>query len=308
MDEMTATHTSDRTGLSLIIPSYESQLTARATFDSLRKQTFRDFETIVVDSGPSDAMERIAADFPEIRFHRSERRLLPHEARNVGIGLATNDILVFTDPDIVADPEWLEKLIGAYRQNASPTAGAVACLRKNWLDTGVHLAKFDIWLPGIKTPTVPAAPTVNFLCRRELVEQAGGFEGREMIGDTRLSWKLIQLGNNLRFAPDAIVYHDHRSTFGQLVRERFARGVEFGCLRLEWERWNNARTWMMLIASVLPVRLIKLIGRVLQSTLRAGCSFDWLRTFPVIAAGHAAWLAGESTQYWRHLHLASGAD
>src|SRR6185312_8994637 len=97
--------------VSVIIPSYESQATARATLVSLRNQTFRDFETVLIDSGPSEHVARIAAEFPEVIYHRSKRQLLPHAARNLGTDLARGDILVFTDPDIVAAPDWLEKLV-----------------------------------------------------------------------------------------------------------------------------------------------------------------------------------------------------
>jgi len=293
--------------LSVIIPSYESQATARATLESLRKQTFRDFETILIDSGPSDEVERVAADFSEVRYHRSKVRLLPHEARNVGVTLAQSDVFVFTDPDIVAAPDWLEKLMAVYDRVHGPVAGAVAGLGRDWVETGTHLVKFDLWLPRVSSCKVPTVATVNFLCTRDLLRRAGGFDGTEMIGDTILAWDLIELGETFHFAPDAVVYHDHRSSFIQMMRERFARGSDFGRLRSERENWRGSHTLRILIVSLVPVRLFKLVLRTLSSSIQAGCVFDWLKTFPVIMAGHAAWLAGESTQYWRRLQLGSAA-
>jgi glycosyltransferase involved in cell wall biosynthesis len=287
--------------VSVIIPSYESQATARATLESLRRQSFQDFETILVDSGRSDGVAKIASDFPEVRYQRSKQQLLPHAARNVGIKMARGDLLVFTDPDIVAAPDWLEKLVAAYGRSATPLAGAVASLQKGWLGTGVHLAKFDLWLPGGKRATVPVAASVNFLCTRQLLKQVGGFDGREMIGDTIMSWDLTGLGQTPRFVPDAIVYHDHRSSFVGLLRERFVRGGDFGRLRAEREDWNFGRTLAIMLASIVPLRLLKLVARTFWSAWESGCVFDWLRTIPVITAGHAAWLAGESGQYWRRL-------
>jgi glycosyltransferase involved in cell wall biosynthesis len=288
-------------GVSVIIPSYESHATARATLESLRKQTFRDFEVILVDSSRGDAVEHIAADFPEIRYHHAMQRLLPHEARNVGVKLARHDLLLFTDPDIVAAADWIEKLLGTYRDASTPLAGAVASVQRDWLGLGIHFAKFDLWLPGGGPRTVPVAASVNFLCARDLLDQAGGFDGNEMIGDTLLSWQLLRRGHDLRFASDAIVHHDHRSTFAQLLRERFVRGADFARLRSERESWNPPRTFAILVATVFPLRLIKLIARTFSACVRAGCAFDFVRTLPVIAAGHAAWLAGEVTQYWRRL-------
>lgn len=293
-------------GVSVVIASYESQATARATLESLRQQIFRDFETILVDSGPSDEVARIAGEFPEVRYHRSEQRLLPHAARNVGSKLARSDVLVFTDPDVVAAPDWLEKLIATYRRVATPVAGAVASLQRDWLETGVHLAKFDLWLPGGRPRTVPVAASVNFLCSRQLLERAGGFDGREMIGDALLSWDLIRLGQTLQFAPNAVVYHDHRTSFAGLVRERFARGADFARLRAARENWNARKTMAILAVSILPLRLVKLLARTFICSWRGECVFDWLRTIPVIAAGHAAWLTGESAEYWRRLQIVRG--
>jgi glycosyltransferase involved in cell wall biosynthesis len=294
-------HPAKGLGASVIIPSYESEATVGAMLQSLREQTFRDFETILIDSGQNDEVARIAREFPEVCYRHSQRRLLPHEARNVGIGLARSDLLVFTDPDVVAGPDWLKKLIASYRSRPGPVAGAVAPLQRKWLQSGTHLAKFDLWLPGGESRTVPVAASVNFLCSRHLLEQAGGFDGGEMIGDTLLSWDLIRLGQKVHFAPDAIVYHDHRSSFSQLLGERFVRGADFGRLRAEREKWSFPRTVAVLIVGILPLRLSKLVGRTFMCSWRAGCVFDWCRTIPIITAGHAAWLAGENVEYWRRL-------
>ena len=286
---------------SVIIPSYESHETIAATLASLRKQTFEDFETIVIDSGRSDEVAAIARDFPDVRYHRSVDRLLPHEARNLGVSLAQSDILVFTDPDVVTAPDWLEKLLATYRTTNRPVSGAVDSLQRSWLKIGIHLAKFDLWLPGGPVRDVAIGPTVNFLCPRQFFDEAGGFDGREMIGDALLSWELQRLGHIPRFSPDAIVVHDHRSTFSQLLTERFVRGADFARLRMRNPDWSTARTVVTFCASVLPVRLTKLVARSVICSARAGCLRDGLRTLPSIISGHAAWLAGEVSQYGRRL-------
>src|SRR3954469_22734128 len=104
-------HSANGTRVSVIIPSYESQATVRATLQSLRRQTLRDFETILIDSGHTGEVAQIASEFQEIVYHRSKRRLLPHEARNIGAGMAHSDVLGFTAPGVVAAPEWLGEII-----------------------------------------------------------------------------------------------------------------------------------------------------------------------------------------------------
>jgi GT2 family glycosyltransferase len=126
-----------------------------------------------------------------------------------------------------------------------------------------------------------------------------------MIGDTLLSWELVRLGQTLRFAPNAIVYHDHRSTFRQLLRERFARGADFARLRMRKTAWKTVYTIVTLVASIVPLRLAKLTVRSFICCVRAGCLGDYFRTLPIVIGGHAAWLAGEISQYWRRLFPAT---
>ena len=87
--------------LSIVIPAYDSHATLGGCFEAIGKQTFREFELVVVDSGPSDESERIVRrDFPWVRFERAPGRLLPHAARNRGVEISSAEVIVFTDPDI----------------------------------------------------------------------------------------------------------------------------------------------------------------------------------------------------------------
>lgn len=287
--------------VSVIIPAYESHHTAAAALASLRAQSFRDFEVILVDSGSTDGVEHIAERYPEVHYHRSPKRLLPHHARSIGVGLARAELLVFTDPDIVAASSWLEELLRTYRVVEGPVAGAVRSLQRSWRGVGIHLAKFDLWLPGGRNRSVPIGASVNFLCSRELLREAGGFNGQEMIGDTLLSWELVRRGHKIAFATSAVVDHDHRSTVARLVRERFVRGADFARLRSEQADWSAARTLATLTVTILPLRLVKLMARTLRRCADAHCLGDFFMTLPIISLGHGAWLAGEASHYWRRL-------
>lgn len=287
-------------GVSVVIPAYESQDTIAATLESLRRQTFRNFEIIVVDSSPGDAVERLVPpQFPEVRFVRSPTRMRPDVARNEGVRHARAPLLVFTDPDVVADADWLEQLVDAHERWGGPLIGAVTCLNEGWLEIGIHLAKFDLWLPGGSPRKVPVGPTVNFLCSREDFDRVGGLTANEMLGDTLFSWDLIEAGRTLTFLPAARVAHDHRQSFAAFVRERFQRGGDFARLRMRRHGWTAGRRCVELGATVLPVRFLKLLGRGARCACRSRQMGDFLRTLPIVAAGQAAWLAGEARTYAR---------
>ncbi len=108
--------------LSVVVPCYNGgkfldQLTA-----SLARQTFRDFETIVVNDGSTDplTLKKLAALAPGIRVLNQENRGLS-AARNAGIAAASADIVLVLDCDDQLEPAYLAKTLAALQAN--PAAG-----------------------------------------------------------------------------------------------------------------------------------------------------------------------------------------
>jgi hypothetical protein len=62
--------------------------------------------------------------------------------------------------------------------------------------------------------------------------------------------------------------------------------------------WRLPRVLAMTAASILPVRLAKILLRVLRNAAGAGLLGSYLITFPVVATAHAARLAGEVAGYF----------
>jgi GT2 family glycosyltransferase len=290
-----------RPAVSVVIPAYESQRTLAGCLEALCRQTFRDFETIVVDSSPGEAAEvtdRIVREgFPAVRFERGERRLLPHAARNLGVERSRGGLLAFTDPDVYARPDWLERLVAAHRATGEPVAGALACHGGRWLDQGVHLCKFSKWLPGGAPREVDMSPTANMLLSRSQFEAAGGFPGEEFLGDVTLSRSLRNRGHRLGLEPRAVVEHHHLHTLGSFVEERFTRGRMYGHLRLDGLGGGRGTALAWLAVTVLPVRLARILALVGRHASRSGQTGRYLVTLPLVAAGHAASLAGEAAAY-----------
>ena len=79
------------------------------------------------------------AEFPEVTYERSARRLIPHEARNRGVELARGELLVFTDPDCVPHPDWIRRLVRVHDAGHPIVAGAIEDAGSKWFDRGVHL-------------------------------------------------------------------------------------------------------------------------------------------------------------------------
>lgn len=284
------------------MPIYRAEATLRRSLESIRRQTTRDFELVLVDSGPDSECRQIASEvYPEANYLKLDARRLPHDACNLGIGRSSGDILVFTDPDAYAEPDWLERLLGTYYHFGGAVVGAVGCHEPRVIDLGAHLCKFDKWLPGGSTHLLEEGPTVNFLIGRPLFERFGPFPAANWHADTDLSWRLRQAGVEIRFEPKALVYHHHLHSWPSLLAERFTRGMVYADF---WpDPVSASRTRLVLLAarSFLPLRLFSQLLRVWSHARASGMAGAYLRSFHIVSSGLYAWLLGETLTYARRL-------
>src|SRR5262245_53825606 len=88
-----------RPQFSVIIPTHNRLCLLQRALGSVRNQTFRDYEVIVVDDGSSDGTwNYLGSLVPFIKALRQENRG-PGPARNLGATHATGSYLAFLDSD-----------------------------------------------------------------------------------------------------------------------------------------------------------------------------------------------------------------
>jgi GT2 family glycosyltransferase len=99
-----------RPKVSIITPAYNAGAFLRPMLVSASRQTFGDFEHLVVDDGSSDETAAIAEEFaaadPRVRVIR-QRNLGASAARNAAIACAAGDYFALLDADDVWMPEFL---------------------------------------------------------------------------------------------------------------------------------------------------------------------------------------------------------
>ncbi len=278
--------------VSVVIPAYHSHATIGACFSALGRQTRPPDEIIVVNSSAESATVAIVKEqYPKVIFEQSPVRLLPHAARNRGVELASGEILVFTDPDCEAEPDWLASLLAGVATGHRCFVGAMDIGRNTWWQAGVHLCKFHPLLPGLAAGPREHACTANACYTRALWQQIGPFPRGVFCGDGVLSWRAAKAGQAPRFLPGAVVKHDHDAGILNLCRQRFRRGQEYGRVRMELAGDARRRVWLSLLLS--PAALPWVLARAAADARRAGWSMRFLSTFPVQVMGHALWGLGE---------------
>lgn len=286
--------------VSVVLSAYNSDSTIALCLDSLRRQTFQDFEVIVVNSSAEDRTRSLVeTDYPEVVFKQSPQRLLPHAARNAGVESARGRILVFSDPDCVAHTDWLEKLMAAGDGDTRIVQGAMGLYGSSWLARGIHLCKWHALLPGLPAHSLWLVATGNALYPRELFDSVAPFEGDLFCGDALLSWRAVENGAELWFDPAAVVEQIHDGGLGSLCWERWRRGLEFGELRMAREDWTLGKTLLML--ACLPALVGLVLVRTFLASLRTGWLGRFIVTLPVHLAGSAAWVLGEAWAQLRRI-------
>ena len=103
--------------ISVIVPVYNVELYLDECINSILRQTFTDFELILVDDGSSDKSGMICDEFGKkdariTVIHKKNGGL--SSARNAGLDIAKGDYISFIDSDDWIDNSFLEKLLDGY--------------------------------------------------------------------------------------------------------------------------------------------------------------------------------------------------
>ncbi len=110
--------------VSIIVPVYRAQAYIAETIAMVRKQTYHNWELILVDdASPDDSAKLIqnmidekSAETERIRLIRKEKNEGAAKARNTGIALAQGRYIAFLDADDIWFPDKLEKELAFMKQ------------------------------------------------------------------------------------------------------------------------------------------------------------------------------------------------
>jgi len=169
-----------RAAVSVVVPAYNAAATLPSTLQSLRRQSLRDFEAIVVDDGSTDDTSAVARKFaaadPRFRAIAKSNGGVS-SAYNRGLRAATSDWLLFLDADDLLRPRALEHLLASAR--ALPGAGVAVggAVRLDSRGRVWRSPRFDLSEPFARLAYECAIPAIHSaLVRRDLALEIGGFD------------------------------------------------------------------------------------------------------------------------------------
>lgn len=271
--------------VSVVVPSFNAARTINACLDALlAQQTAARYEIIVVDSSTDDTAARIAACAPRVMLVRSEQRLPPGPARNLGIARARAPILAFTDTDCVVAPDWIEAIRSAHREHDAAGGRIFNGTPESLCGTALYFTEF-VEFGGGPARRVASMPSCNISYKRTLLDRYGPFPdvawGEEYILNHRLP-------EGVWFSPAIRVRHLNRTGCNEALRH--ARKVGHGCA-LSRRATGQTRLLFRLrpLALLLwPYRLAKIAA----CAMRTGQLTSLLFSAPVLVVQLAAWTLG----------------
>jgi len=171
------------------------------------------YEVLVVDNGSTDGTRQLAAAHPRVTQVLLERERGPYAARNAGIAAARGEVVVLTDADCRAEPDWLHAGMRAIEDGADLVGGAIVQDRDPsasvWAryDRATYLRQEQFVLEQ------RFAATANLFVRAAVFSHVGVFRPELVAsGDLEFGHRATAAGHRLVYASDARVAHRPRAT------------------------------------------------------------------------------------------------
>jgi glycosyltransferase involved in cell wall biosynthesis len=202
--------------VSVVIPVYNTGEYLAEALASVRRQTWRNFEVVIVDDGSTDARTlailEAAAHEPEVTVHRTPNRG-PALARNFAIEQARGAYILPLDSDDWLAPEFLARTVPLL--DADPKLGVAY----TWV--GLVGGHHGVWKTGGFTLLELLSRCtihVSSLYRRELWADVGGYDPTfvESCEDWDLWLGAAKRGWTGRGVPEVLVYYRRSATSREL--------------------------------------------------------------------------------------------
>lgn len=227
--------------------------------ERLQSQTYQNFNVLIIDNASDNpAPNGLFLHHPNVTLIRNQSNLGFAAANNQAIKLLDySEWLVLLNPDAFPEPDWLERLIDAARENTGYTMFASRQLmdeNRGLLDGDGDVYNISglVWRDGHGKRVDGAArePRETFspcaaagLYRRDALISVGGFDEDFFcyVEDVDLGFRLRLMGHRCLLVPGAVVHHIGSATTGG---QHSDFSVYHGHRNLVWAYVKNMPGWL----------------------------------------------------------------
>lgn len=213
---------------SLVVRAYNEEQHVARLLEGVRRQSVRNVEVILVDSGSTDATTAIAEQHGAKLLHILPAEFTFGRSLNMGLAAATCDLVAIASAHVYpVYPDWLERLLEPF---ADPATGLTYGKQRG--DENSKFSEqqiFDRWFPnrGMLRQEHAFCNNANAAIRRALWKLHPYDEGLPGLEDLAWAKWAQEQGYAIAYVPEAEVIHIHHET-PQAVLNRYRReGMAF---------------------------------------------------------------------------------
>lgn len=227
--------------VAVVIRTKNEGKTLQQVLERVSAQRYRDFSTIIVDSGSTDDTLAIAGDFPTKIIHLDPQRFSYGRALNLGAEAADAEVIVFLSGHALPfDRSWLSNLVAPFSDDlvVGVTGKQLPLEDCNPFDRRGLLRRF-----GTEQEDVPTNSGIHFSnangALRKAIWQEIPFD-EELPFSEDLDWekRAGQAGRRLVYAPNAVVRHSHNDSPAELGLRMYKQAQARTALSFETEKYR----------------------------------------------------------------------
>lgn len=221
------------------MPCYNAEKCIETSIDSVYRQTFKDFELIVVNDGSTDdslaILKKLADRYSGLRVIDQPNKG-PGPARNHGIKDAKGRFIAFLDSDDSWHPDCLSKLHRALQNNKD--ASIAYC---GWQNIGLEPNRCKPFIPPDyekpdKIETLLRGcrwPIHGALTRKSAIDAARGFDEQWTSCMDYDLWLRIASFNKIVLVPEVLAYYHHHDG-EQITKNRLRIALNHWRIQLKY--------------------------------------------------------------------------
>lgn len=223
--------------VSVVVPTFDRRARLQRVLAALAAQeTDVAFEVIVVSDGSTDGTdEYLDSGAPPLPvLARRQENAGPAVARNRGVEVATGDLVLFVDDDLVPSPGLVARHVVEHRAATcsrtvviGPMLDPPDHVMTPWVawEQAMLTKQYDAMTAGLWRATARQFFSGNASLPRSLFVDAGGFDpAYRRLEDIELGYRLDDLGTQWVFAPDAYGHHYAERSYESWISTAFEYG------------------------------------------------------------------------------------
>ena len=219
---------------SVIIPVYNRPDEVDELLQSLTRQSFKDFEVIVVEDGSAVPCKNVADNYRDLLdlHYYSKPNSGPGQTRNYGAERSRGEYLIILDSDCLLPEGYLAAIDEELKRQYADAFGGPDRAHTSFTDLqkAINYSMTSFFttggIRGGKKKMDKFYPrSFNMGVQRKVYQALGGFSQMRFGEDIDFSIRIFKGGYACRLFPDAWVYHKRRTDFRKFFKQVHNSGI-----------------------------------------------------------------------------------